>query len=138
MAIWVVQSRVFVPFSNARWTKFPSTLIYSSDVFSKWQYLPYHTRAFNLQYYLQADILQLDVVWLFDDFEGGGEPPAGGAQISNSRFVSANNVTAKSTTVGPGIPQNSIDKKGDQVVSLLHSYSWSDLKNMKTIKQKSR
>jgi len=23
----------------------------------------------------QADILQLDVVWLFDDFEGGGEPP---------------------------------------------------------------
>jgi hypothetical protein len=43
-----------------------------------------------------------------------------------------------SSSVSQEICLDGIEKKENQVISLLKSYSWSDLKNMKTIKQKSR
>jgi hypothetical protein len=53
------------------------------------------------------------------------------------RDVAPKNVS-KSSSVGQEICLDGIEKKENQVTSLLKSYSWSDLKNMKTIKQKSR
>ena len=50
----------------------------------------------------QADILQLDVTWLFDDFEGGGEDVSGGDYIDSSVYsglvpVAATQSSAQST-----------------------------------------
>lgn len=53
--------------------------------------------------------------------------------------VASKNISNSSSSVGQEIcPLDGIEKKGNELANLLQSYSWSDLKNMKTIKQKSR
>lgn len=52
--------------------------------------------------------------------------------------VASKNISNSSSSVGQEICLDGIEKKGNELANLLQSYSWSDLKNMKTIKQKSR
>ena len=67
----------------------------------------------------QADILQLDVVWLYDDFIGGGEPPStlfnkSIEQICDGKDNESKILTDIGTT---GASKNSLE--------------WQDLKNLK-------
>lgn len=75
------------------------------------------------------------MVWLFDDFDGGGEPPIDGASYQNSRFSAIMNSAISSA-------DNREQKHDDSVAvvknpdNYVESYSWNALKNMKIIKQK--
>jgi hypothetical protein len=75
------------------------------------------------------------VVWLFDDFDGGGEPPIDGASYQSSRFSAIMNSAISSA-------DNRAQKHDDSVAAVknpdnnVESYSWNALKNMKIIKQK--
>ena len=78
---------------------------------------------------MQADILQLDVVWLFDDFEGGGEPPDMKPSFSDVRFA-----TNTPSSEVQSISINNEAMSGNK--SLLQSYSWDDLKKLRVIPKK--
>lgn len=50
----------------------------------------------------QTDILQLDVTWLYDDFEGGGEDVSGGDYVESAVYsgVSTSSNSSGSADVG--------------------------------------
>lgn len=102
----------------------------------------------------QADILQLDVVWLFDDFEGGGDPPvggdysvgSGGSSSSRGKQTVPEIISSSIADTHIGISNNIGHIDGVSVIEkdesstmnevAIPSYSWADLKNMKRIRQK--
>ena len=45
---------------------------------------------------------------------------------------------SNSSSVGQKLCPDGIESKEKEIAALLNSYSWCDLKNMKTIKQKAR
>jgi hypothetical protein len=75
------------------------------------------------------------VVWLFDDFDGGGEPPLDGASSQNSRFSTISNspISCADNPAQKHDGSVAVVKNPD---SFVESYSWNALKNMKIIKQK--
>jgi hypothetical protein len=107
----------------------------------------------------QADILQLDVVWLYDDFLGGGERPLKEQEdgiISMDRFSSSHrNIDIddhKSNSSSDDNSNSNSDIKrriGEEIVekelqtedsvksrSVKSSFSWMELQNIKLMKQK--
>lgn len=75
------------------------------------------------------------MVWLFDDFDGGGEPPFNGASFQNIRFSSVVNKVVSNA-------DNRVQTHDDSDIAVakpnntIESYSWNAMKNMKIIKQK--
>lgn len=75
------------------------------------------------------------MVWLFDDFDGGGEPPLNGASFQNIRFSSIMNKVISSADNCAQMHDDSetaVAKPDD----IIESYSWNAMKNMKIMKQK--
>lgn len=66
----------------------------------------------------QTDILQLDVTWLFDDFEGGGEDVSGGDYIESSVYsgiisnISKPTVTSESSKTSAASSHKGVRKDG--------------------------
>ena len=75
------------------------------------------------------------MVWLFDDFDGGGELPTNWASFQNNRFSPIVNKAIS-------ITDNRVQMLDDLVAAVekpdnfVESYSWNALKNMKIMKQK--
>ena len=73
------------------------------------------------------------MVWLFDDFEGGGEPPDMKPSFSDIRFASKMPMYAEVSDVQPTSVTNEALCENK---SLLQSCSWDDLKKLRIIPQK--
>jgi hypothetical protein len=77
----------------------------------------------------QVDILQLDVVWLFDDFEGGGD-----RRDDIEINLDTNKITNCSKTDIDNIDKYEILDIND--CTKIQSLSWNELKSSKSIQQK--
>ncbi len=75
----------------------------------------------------QTDILQLDVTWLFDDFDGGGPDTSGGNYVSSAEYSGVPTVPTV-PTLAASTSSQSANESGSEIAR--KTLPWADIQKL--------